>query len=426
MNFKILHVNSITPYNKNYARIYAAQNLRQKKYQEAIDCYHQQGLLHPSSFSRCFEELGHQVLDIVMDLPQLQTHWAEENGVKVGKWSPKTMVNLVLDQISRFKPDILFFERSNGFGLIPLNIRKNLKKRFPFLKFVTGIWGSIMNDYEGFEDIDLIFGMDELFVKRFREAGIPSELCPHAFDEMVLSQVMKEPIDQEEFIFIGSSGSRMGDHQKRYADLKWVMENSPLKVWAFELDKKRLKHKIRDSILKLLKPVPKSILSTIKGSNDTHWSRVIRDALMMKENPMMADSLTRQAPLKKYFPERVSDGVFGVEYLKLLRRAKVVLNSHVDTQGHYGNMRTFEACGVGSCLLTDRSDLLKQFFTPDEEIVGYSSREECLEKAKYLLEHPEERRRIGERARERVGKEHTFKHRAALIDEKIHEAMKQK
>ena len=47
----------------------------------------------------------------------------------------------------------------------------------------------------------------------------------------------------------------------------------------------------------------------------------------------------------------------------------------------------------------------------------YRSPAECVEKVKWLLEHPAEAARIAEAGRRRTHAAHTFRHRAPLLDE---------
>lgn len=83
-------------------------------------------------------------------------------------------------------------------------------------------------------------------------------------------------------------------------------------------------------------------------------------------------------------------------------------------------MRLFEATGVGSCLLTDAKENLPSLFEPDYEVVTYASSEECIEKAKWLLENPEKREMIAQAGQKRTLSHHTFEKRAisltALLD----------
>jgi spore maturation protein CgeB len=82
-------------------------------------------------------------------------------------------------------------------------------------------------------------------------------------------------------------------------------------------------------------------------------------------------------------------------------------------------MRLFEATGVGTCLLTDWKDNLPKLFEPEKEVVTYKSVEECIEKVKWLLDHPQEREAIAKAGQARTLKDHTFAQRAIQLDEII-------
>ena len=73
-------------------------------------------------------------------------------------------------------------------------------------------------------------------------------------------------------------------------------------------------------------------------------------------------------------------------------------------------MRLFEVTGVGSCLLTDEKDNLGQLFTTDE-VVTYTTPEDCIEKIEWLLTHEREREKIALRGQQRTLKDHTFAQR---------------
>src|SRR5690606_30132161 len=100
-------------------------------------------------------------------------------------------------------------------------------------------------------------------------------------------------------------------------------------------------------------------------------------------------------PLWERFKGRVLPPVFGLEHMKILARSKVALNNHSEIAGNSsGNMRMFEATGMGACLLTDHKDDVATWFEPDREIVTYRSTEEAIEKAHWLLENQTQRKAI--------------------------------
>ncbi len=79
--------------------------------------------------------------------------------------------------------------------------------------------------------------------------------------------------------------------------------------------------------------------------------------------------------------------------------------------------RPFELASMGACIVSNPYLGLETWFEPDREIVVIHSREEAVDRYRWLLDHPDERRAIGAAARERVCKEHTFQHRARQLVE---------
>jgi spore maturation protein CgeB len=78
------------------------------------------------------------------------------------------------------------------------------------------------------------------------------------------------------------------------------------------------------------------------------------------------------------------------------------------------SVRLFEAAACGTPIISDRWTGLESLFVPGEEIFLADSPAEVL---RLLRELPEdERRRVGERARQRVLAEHTAAHRAAELE----------
>ena len=127
---------------------------------------------------------------------------------------------------------------------------------------------------------------------------------------------------------------------------------------------------------------------------------------------------THYKPLREIYPSRIFNG-FIPNYFGLLASAKVIFNAHRDEPADYSNIRIFEATGVGSCLITDKPDKVKQYFVPDEEILTYASVEECAEKVCYVLDNEKVRREIANKGRLRTMKEYTIMHHC----DKIHEGI---
>jgi spore maturation protein CgeB len=109
---------------------------------------------------------------------------------------------------------------------------------------------------------------------------------------------------------------------------------------------------------------------------------------------------------------------------QILCDSKMTLNIHADSSPQFAsNMRLFETTGVGTCLITDWKENLPELFVPDKEVVTYRNAQECAEKMKWLLDHPQERAEIAAAGMARTLREHTFMHRAVELDRIIRTAL---
>jgi spore maturation protein CgeB len=108
-------------------------------------------------------------------------------------------------------------------------------------------------------------------------------------------------------------------------------------------------------------------------------------------------------------------------YVPLYQRAKIGFNVH--NRGDYtvGSYRLFDLPGNGVMQLSDGGEYLESFFAVGEEIVGYTSPGELLDRIHYYLIHDDERQRIAVNGFRRVLRDHRVRQRlhqaAALIRE---------
>jgi len=86
---------------------------------------------------------------------------------------------------------------------------------------------------------------------------------------------------------------------------------------------------------------------------------------------------------------------------KVLCASKISLNIFRPQNIGSVNMRTFEAPACGAFALAERSPEAVTFFQEDKEVVYFSGADELREKARYYLEHEEERRQIAQAAYQR-------------------------
>src|SRR3990167_3405801 len=107
------------------------------------------------------------------------------------------------------------------------------------------------------------------------------------------------------------------------------------------------------------------------------------------------------------------------EAAEIFSLSKIVLNISIKQDI---NMRVFEALSTGSFLLTDEIPTLHHLFQDGVHLVTYKTLDEAAEKARYYLEHDEERERIAEAGYQEFIKKHTYEHRLKSVLEIVNKS----
>ncbi|MFO7323593.1 MAG: glycosyltransferase [Chloroflexota bacterium] len=120
----------------------------------------------------------------------------------------------------------------------------------------------------------------------------------------------------------------------------------------------------------------------------------------------------------------VRGSALGAQMLRILSAARLTINTHGDFMRYGGNMRLFEAAGVGVVQIADDLPGNRTWFTPGETIVTYRDHDDLRRKVAYYLAHDDERQALAARAREHVYAHHTYDQRVerleALLSESTH------
>src|SRR5262249_3848322 len=203
---------------------------------------------------------------------------------------------------------------------------------------------------------DLMMSQLSANVDIFRRFGVRAEVNHLAFEPALLDALPAAPTPDIEVSFVGTVSP---DHQQRIALLEAVARRYDLKLFG-------------------------NAPATLPASS----------------------------PLHRCF----QDEVWGAEMYQALRRSRITLNSHIDMVGREaGNMRLFEATGVGAYLLTDFKDNLHTLFAPDREVAVWRSVDDCLETISRAINDADERAAIARAGQARTMAQHTYRHRAAEI-----------
>ena len=77
--------------------------------------------------------------------------------------------------------------------------------------------------------------------------------------------------------------------------------------------------------------------------------------------------------------------------------------------------RPFELAAMGCCMVSNPYHGIEEWFAPEKEVIDVHDEDEAVERYRWLLAHDAEHRRIGEAARNRLLREHTYEHRARQL-----------
>ncbi|QPC83199.1 glycosyltransferase [Phototrophicus methaneseepsis] len=118
------------------------------------------------------------------------------------------------------------------------------------------------------------------------------------------------------------------------------------------------------------------------------------------------------ASLKPY----LRGSALGREMFRVLSGATISLNVHGNFMRYGGNMRLFEAAGVGAFQISDERPGIHEWFTVGEHLVTYNDLDDLHAKVQYYLAHPDEREQIARAGREHALKHHTYEQRLDAIE----------
>jgi hypothetical protein len=369
-----------------------AQNpgLGERTYREQLDVRMETLFGVADFYSFNLRALGHDSQDILMNNDRLQRMWALEHGTdprrprparvaadavarKAWRILPKAPIRLrsrfiswadraldpdtgwlhgVLEQqLEHFRPDVVL---NQDLGFIDAAAFEPMRPHFGLL---VGQVASAIPKGQDYRHYDLMLSSLPNLVRRFRELGVNSELHRLGFEPRVLRRLSPE----HKSVRCSFVGQISPEHSRRLEFLEQLSEETPLEVWAPDVD-----------------------------------------------------LLARTSPIRS----RYRGQAWGVDMYRVLARSQITVNNHLDLAGpHANNLRMYEATGVGSLLLTDAKADLRELFVPGEEVVAYGDAAECAKLISHYLCHPDERDEIARAGQRRTLEVHNYGRRMAELVE---------
>jgi hypothetical protein len=345
--------------------------LAQRPYAEQKETLFAERYMMFNRFGRLLASHGHEVHEILYNLEPLQTAWAREHNHRFDRQHWRH--DILLKQIEVFQPEIVYFQDPNA---LPVYIRRYLKRFQPSISKVVLFLGSF-HAHEEIQGVDLTITCTPALQEWFSRTGIPCRLLYHGFDRSVLDLLGEVNRERRDFTFVGSSGFGYGSFQSgRYWLLSELAHQTDVELWLRE-------------------------------------PRVFEARV---ENFSYPPGFQPMEPLYRLFPGAYQGKVFGLDMYRTLAESCMTLNKHGEVGPAVGNLRLFEATGVGTCLITEDAPNLKDLFEPDAEVVAYCSLPDLLHKLTWLRSHPDSRRAIADAGHRRTLRDHSLENRCEVLN----------
>lgn len=431
--------------SKAVKTLYAAQPLHQKTYAEQLAAILGQKIYYSDTFETAMRSLGNEALTVIYDIEPLQNAWCRENDLDGAR---EGLTGTALAQLKKWRPDVVFLQ---DIFTLPTQIRKQLKDLVPSVKAVVMFKGSPggMEEAGGF---DLVFAATPHLVEAFERQGLKSRLLYHSFDETnwktfeaerLVAPAAGGMLDRPyPATFAGMSGYGWGlDFQSRYWSLRRLFEKvGEFEAWVDERESATdWKSRAWFGMKALVDACPDGPLigmSRAAGCPDPlkraaaqtlFWRRAQEaNRRQFPDEALFQKSKVPTRPLRALFPSRCHAPVFGLELYRLLGKSRITFNRHTDVvAGDAGNIRLFEATGMGTCLVTERCKNIGDLFVDGSEIVTYTHAEEAVEKIRHLIDHPAESDRVARAGQARTLRDHSALARARVVNEELQKLVAQ-
>lgn len=340
-------------------------------------------------YSKNISALGHVSADVYVNNWWMQAAWAREHGIAletgparaslvrsaIPHWMERAVAPLkpvlrplarkvglsprldaqseqiLLAQVEEFRPDLVL---NQDVFYVNSSLASRIKQiGHPLLVGQVGVAPSPGENWSAY---DLIVSQLRSIVNFFLDRQVRAELIHLAFEPSILERLPASGMPTHDVTFVGSLSA---NHLARTALLEAVADRYDLKLYGAGLH-----------------------------------------------------ALPSSSPLHRCYQGEV----WGVEMYQALRASRVTLNSHIDmARREAGNMRLFEATGVGTLLLTDDKDNLQELFQPNREVVVWKSVEDCLLQIQGVLDDDDRRQAIARSGQARTLAEHTYRHRVQRL-----------
>ena len=387
--------------------------LHNKSYSEQLQVILYDAFGWADFWMHALEPKGYEVIEILSNIETLQKKWAIENGIKFS--DSNWLLDITKAQIISVKPEVLFMDDYSTFTFDWIN---EIKQECPSIRMVLGWCGAPYNNIKTFKAYDVVLSCIPELVTQFKENGCHSEHINHAFDPRILDRIDTNQEKDIDFSFVGQLVRANKYHKQRSDILEKIVDIIDIQIYT-----PSYYYGLNDIFKSIAKSglYDVSLLLRALGFKDETLGKLplIQKTMNYGSNPIIPYSIK----LKKFMRQPV----FGLKMFQTLYNSRITFNNHIAiSPKSASNMRMFEATGAGACLLTDWKENIHDLFEPDKEVVTYKSIEECGDKVKWLMDHPNEMDKIAQAGKARTLKDHTFETRAEILNNIIKDKLSKK
>lgn len=357
-----------------------------------------------SSYTKTFNRIGVNTSCIIANDNALQKKWARENSLK--RTSSEL---LVCEQVLRYKPEVLFIE---DLRFVSIDLLKKIRAEVSEVKLIVAYhcapFDRLLLDKLNF--VDLILTCTPGLRDQFSSFNINSYLVYHGFDVDFLNKLGNNSVRKyDRIVFSGSLFQGKGYHNDRLELIEKILENN-INMSLYANLESNCKIKAKKGLYSV-----NLLLQSLKVNSLT------------SSISFLGKSTERIKGYSKLLRSSANNPVFGLEMYQIINKYGIVLNNHGQVAGNYaGNMRMFEATGVGACLITDKKQNMTDLFDMDKEVVVYNGHEDCLEKIKWLLSNESKAQQIAESGQKKTLLSHTVENRCKEIVDILEVELKKK
>ncbi|HET6244986.1 MAG: glycosyltransferase [Bacteroidetes bacterium] len=399
MSYRFIRV---TDYYGEYLRNYYDRfpDVDQLSYDEQYNHLTNDSIEMVSSYGKYLRKAGIDAMDIVSNAEALQQTWAKEHsGGKIFSFQ-----ELIFEQIKCYQPQVVWIDTTK---LLNKKWIQKLRNEVPSLKLIVGHICAPYNQEiaDSFSFFDIMFTCSPCTANELTEMGVTTQLVYHSFDHSILDKTgtIANNFPETDFVFTGSLLTGYGLHKTRIEYIESIIDSGIDMTIYGNIEK-------RSRIL-----LKQGMNLTVNLLNNINCSFLVDGIPVLNKYKKHGDTQIKY--YSKKLIHAIRPPVFGMDMYKMLSNSKLCFNIHGDiAKKCAGNVRLFEATGIGTCLVTDWKENLSDLFDLDKEIVTYKSVEECIDKVKWLLNNPLEAQKIAKAGQQRTLRDHTIENRVKIID----------